>query len=329
MNLPLISALLTLFALTMYVLLDGFDLGVGALLLFSRGDEKRDRMVNAIAPTWDGNETWLVMTGVVLLGAFPVAYGVLLPAFYLPLFVMLMALGCRGVSIEFRFQPGAWRWLWDKAFGLGSIIAIACQGLMLGTLIDGVDVKEGWFTGSVLDVLRPFPVLMAVTLVAGYTVLGAAWLYYKTETSLQSFFASALRISVTIFAVLAAAAVGGAAWVQPGVGQAWLEHGHFLSALCVVFYVGLFLSLRALGAPRDIAPFLYCVLAFATGILGFAITIWPNIIPFRLSLWDAASPTQSHLFLLVGAVFVLPLVLGYNAYAYRIFSGKVPAHGYE
>ena len=190
-NFPNCAAAITLFALVMYTLLDGFDLGVGALLSIRNSESDRDLMVSAIAPTWDGNETWLIFAGVCLLGAFPLAYSVLLPALYLPLICMLMALGFRGVSFEFRFQTETWRPSWDRAFAGGSIVAALCQGIVLGGVIEGVRVENGAFAGGVFDVMTPFSLLVGVTVVIADVVTGAGWLYYKTGNDLQAFAAGA------------------------------------------------------------------------------------------------------------------------------------------
>jgi cytochrome bd ubiquinol oxidase subunit II len=187
MDLPLLSALFAAFALSLYVMLDGFDLGVGVLLLAQSDEQLRDRMVDSITPTWDGNETWLIMTGVALLAAFPIAYGILLPAFYLPLIAMLLALGLRGVSFEFRYQVERGRWAWDVAFGLGSIIAALMQGFIVGGLIQGVAVDGERFSGSVFDVFQPFSLLVAVSVLAGYMVLGGGWLHLKATRNLHGF----------------------------------------------------------------------------------------------------------------------------------------------
>ena len=230
MDLPLLSALFAAFAIALYVMLDGFDLGVGAMLLAQTDEQLRDQMVDSIMPTWDGNETWLIMAGVALLAAFPIAYGVLLPAFYLPLIIMLLALGLRGVSFEFRFQAIGARRFWDLAFGLGSIVAALMQGLIVGGLIQGVTVSGESFGGSVFDVFRPFPVLAAVTILTGYIVLGAGWLHLKATLTLRRFAERGLRVAVPCFAALAVATCAVAVFVQPGVRAAWAAYPYILAA---------------------------------------------------------------------------------------------------
>jgi cytochrome d ubiquinol oxidase subunit II len=329
MNLPLLSALFTAFALSLYVLLDGFDLGVGALLLAQSDERLRDRMVDSIMPTWDGNETWLIMAGVALLAAFPIAYGVLLPAFYIPLIVMLLALGLRGVSFEFRYQVEQGRSGWDVAFGVGSIVAALMQGLIVGGLIQGVAVDGERFSGSVFDVFQPFPALAAITLLAGYVVLGAGWLHLKGTAPLREFAQRRLRLAAPAFVCLAVVTCVAAAWVQPGIRAAWAAHTIALTVICVLFAGTTAALLRAIGGPVDGRPFFLALALFVLGVAGLGFGIFPDIVPFRLTLWAAASSPLSHVFLLVGALIVTPVVLAYSAFAYRTFRGKTPEAGWE
>jgi cytochrome d ubiquinol oxidase subunit II len=328
-SLPLASALFAAFALTLYVLLDGFDLGVGALLLIQPDETQRDRMVDAIMPTWDGNETWLIMAGVTLLAAFPIAYGVLLPAFYLPLIVMLLALGLRGVSFEFRYQADRDRRFWDRLFGVGSIVAALAQGLIVGGLLQGVDVVEGErFAGSVFDVFQPFALLTALSVLVGYTVLGGGWLHLKGIGPLRTFSEGVLRRATPVFVVLAAAVCIAAARIQPGVRASWSAHEVPLIVIVALFLIVAAVLMRVIGLRPDGRPFFLGLALFALGVAGLGITIFPDIVPFRLSLWAAASSTLSHVFLLAGAVVVTPVVLAYSAFSYRVFRGKTPAEGW-
>jgi len=329
MDLPLLSALFAAFALSLYVMLDGFDLGVGALLLAQPDEELRDRMVDSITPTWDGNETWLIMTGVALLAAFPIAYGILLPAFYLPLIAMLLALGLRGVSFEFRYQVERSRQAWDVAFGLGSIIAALMQGCIVGGLIQGVAINGERFSGSVLDVFGPFSILVAVSLLAGYMVLGGGWLHLKAPRNLQGFAERSLRRTTPAFVGLAVATCGAAALVQPGVSDAWTGHPATLAIVGVLFLSAAVALMQAIGGPSALRPFLLGLVLFALGVAGLGVTIFPDIVPFRLTLWQAASSSLSHVFLLIGAAIVTPVVLAYSAFAYRVFRGKTPEKGWE
>src|SRR5215472_781608 len=202
MDLPLISVSFLAFALTLYVILDGFDLGIGILLLFQPAPMSRDHMIDSITPTWDGNETWIIMAGVTLLAAFPVAYSILLPAFYLPIILMLLALGFRGVSFEFRVQSKQHRGRWDIAFAVGSLVAAFMQGLVLGGLMQGVIVQNQHFAGSVLDVLRPLPIISGLALPLGYAILGGGWLKLKSNLSLQTFANRSIRVSAPFFGTL-------------------------------------------------------------------------------------------------------------------------------
>src|SRR6266568_6165835 len=224
MDLPLLSASFLAFTLTLYVMLDGFDLGVGILLLFQPAMAARDHMVDSITPTWDGNETWIIMAGVTLLAAFPVAYSVLLPAFYLPIILMLLALGFRGVSFEFRAQTERHRHKWDTAFALGSVVAAFMQGLILGGLMQGVTVQNQRFAGNVLDIIRPFPIISGVTLLFGYAVLGAGWLKLKSNLSVQHFAGCSLRVSAPAFAGLFGIACIYAVTTQRMIRSQWASH---------------------------------------------------------------------------------------------------------
>ena len=310
-------------------MLDGFDLGVGTLLLAQHDEELRDRMVNSITPTWDGNETWLIMTGVALLAAFPIAYGILLPAFYLPLIAMLLALGLRGVSFEFRYQVERGRRAWDVAFGLGSIIAALMQGFIVGGLIQGLAIDGERFSGSVFDVFQPFSLLVAVSVLAGYMVLGGGWLHLKATRSLQSFADRSLRRTTPVFVGLAAATCAAASFVQPGVLEAWTSNPVVLTVIVILFLSTAGALMQAIGGPSALRPFLLGLILFVLGVAGLGITIFPDIVPFRLTLWQAASASLSHVFLLIGAAIVTPVVLAYSAFAYRVFRGKTPEKGWE
>ena len=330
MDLPLFSAAFAALAITLYVMLDGFDLGVGALLLTERDETLRDQMIDSIMPMWDGNETWLVMTGVTLLAAFPVAYGILMPAFYFPLIVMLLSLGLRGVSFDFRFQlVGQSRRFWDVAFSLGSISAASMQGLILGGLIQGVTITGREFSGSVFDSLHPFPIVTAVAVLAGYVVLGGGWLHLKATAAVRSLAERSLRRATPIFIALAIATCIAAALVQPGVKAAWAAHPAPLIMIAVLYFAASAVLLNVIGGRSDILPFALALLQFGLGIAGTALVIFPDVVPFRLTVWDASSPTLSQIFLLTGAVIVTPVILAYSAFAYSVFRGKTPEKGWE
>lgn len=329
MTLPLLSWLFAIFALSLYVLLDGFDLGVGVLLLCQRDEGLRDRMVYSIMPTWDGNETWLIMAGVTLLAAFPIAYGILLPALYLPAIAMLLALGVRGVSFEFRYQTVASRKRWDAIFGFGSIVAAAMQGVILGALLQGINVSGEAFSGSVLDVVRPFPCLVGLVAINAYLVLGAAWLRLKGTGDLKAFAVRSLRIALFVFVALVICTVIASAHVQPAVGAAWNTRSAAIIPLGAYFLFVAALLMFTASSSFNLIPFLLALLLVALVLAFVGIIVYPDIVPFRLTLWQAASSTRSHLFLLVGALFVTPVILGYSAFAYRVFRGKTPAEGWD
>jgi cytochrome bd ubiquinol oxidase subunit II len=329
MDLPLFSATFLAFALTLYVFLDGFDLGVGILLLFQSDPASRDHMVDSITPTWDGNETWIIMAGITLLAAFPIAYSILLPALYLPVILMLLALGFRGVSFEFRVQTSRHRRKWDVAFAIGSLVAAFMQGLIAGCLIQGVKVHDLRFTGSVLDILHPLPMISGVTLAVGYTVLGGGWLRLKSNLLLQEFARRSLRVSAPVFAVLFGIACLYSAQIQPGVRSQWTLHPIALPCLLGLFAIAVGALAVLTERVRPAIPLVLGLFLFVVGISGMALIVFPNIIPFSVSLWDAASSSASQEFVLIGATIVTPVVLGYSAFAYWVFRGRTPEKGWE
>jgi cytochrome bd ubiquinol oxidase subunit II len=329
MDLPLLSASFLAFTLTLYVILDGFDLGVGILLLFQPAKAARDHMVDSITPTWDGNETWIIMAGVTLLAAFPIAYSILLPAFYLPVIVMLLALGFRGVSFEFRVQSREHRRAWDVAFGVGSLVAALMQGLIVGGLMQGVAVQNQHFAGSVLDIFRPLPLISGITLLFGYAVLGAGWLKLKSNGSLQHFANRSRRIAAPAFAAFLGIACIYAVRIQPGIRAQWASHGIALACLVGLFAIAAGTLTALPGKTRTALPFLIGQLLFVVGISGTALIVFPEIVPFSMSLWDASSSSTSQRLVMIGAACVTPLVLAYSAFAYWIFRGRTPENGWE
>ena len=329
MDLPLLSASFVAFTLTLYVILDGFDLGVGILLLFQPAKASRDHMVDSIAPTWDGNETWIIMAGVTLLAAFPIAYSILLPAFYLPVILMLLALGFRGVTFEFRVQSKGHRRAWDVAFGVGSLVAALMQGLILGGLMQGVTVEDLHFAGSVLDIFHPLPIISGITLLFGYAVLGGGWLKLKSNISLQHFASGSLRVSAPAFAVFFAIACIYTVRIQPGVRAQWASHGIALACLVGLFAIAAGALTVLPEKNRNALPFSLGLSLFVVGIAGTALIVFPEIVPFSVSLWDAASSSTSQGLVMIGAACVTPVVLAYSAFAYWIFRGKTPENGWE
>jgi cytochrome bd ubiquinol oxidase subunit II len=328
MDLAIFTALFAAFALTLYTLLDGFDLGVGALLLVQKDARLRDSMIDAIAPTWDGNETWIVMAAIALFAGFPIAYGIVLPALYLPLIVMLLALGIRGVTFEFRVQSRNYKRQWDTAFGVASAVAALAQGAAAGTLIFGVHVEADRFAGSVFDVVNPLALLSGCALLAGYVMLGAGWLRVKEKDELRAFAGRTQRKSNVVFIILIAFAWIAAAIVQPEVRSRFVEHWFSFSFLAILLLASQAIAMLSVAGNSDRKPFAYGALQFALAAVGAWLMVYPDIVPFRVSLWSAASAQPTQAFLLTGAAIVTPVILTYSAFAYRVFRGKTPAAGW-
>lgn len=329
MILSLLSASFVALALTLYVMLDGFDLGVGMLLLFQRDQASRNHMVDSITPTWDGNETWLILAGVTLLAAFPLAYGILMPALYIPLVIMLLSLSLRGVSFEFRVQTAMGRIWWDRVFAVGSLVAALMQGMVAGSLLQGVAVRGSQYSGGPLDFLRPLPVICAAGLAIGYMVLGAGWLYLKGNTRIERFVHQSFRwlVPAQLFMSMAAAiyAVASVEEIRRAVGL----HKSSLLAMASVFVLVTIGILPSLIRKTERLPFFLGLGAFLSGIAAVSMVIYPDIVPFRLSLWQAAASRPSQLFVLFGACIVTPVVIAYSLFAYWIFHGKTPEAGWE
>jgi cytochrome bd ubiquinol oxidase subunit II len=330
MDLPLLSALFLLFALTMYVLLDGFDLGVGALLLAQQDERARNRMVDAIAPTWDGNETWLIMAAVTLLAGFPRAYGILVPAFYIPVVLMLLSLGLRGVSFEFRHNSATARRRWDVVFAGGSLVAALAQGLVVGGLMQGVDTDLDSFGGSPLDTFSPFCLLTGVTVVAGYATLGVGWLRLKGDDATRAFAMRYQRWLPLAFLGLTIL-TGVIAWtIQPHLAVSWRDHRIALS-ICLVAFAGCALGIAWFAGRHDADDRIGFGLALAmmlSAVVALGHSFFPNVVPFRITLWQAASGASTHEFLLIGALVTTPVILAYTTFAYRVFRGRTPAEGW-
>ncbi|MEO9132173.1 MAG: cytochrome d ubiquinol oxidase subunit II [Sphingomonas sp.] len=309
-----------------YVMLDGFDLGVGILFGFAPDTQSRNLIMNSIAPIWDGNETWLVLGGIGLLAAFPLAFAIIIPAVYFPIAIMLLALVFRGVAFEFRYRDLEHKTFWDHGFSYGSAIATFAQGLVLGAFIQGFKVDGRHFVGSSFDCFTPFSLLTGVALVFGYTLLGAGWLILKTEGELQMFARRAGRIA--FIAVLVAVAVV-SIWTplaDPTIANRWFAWPHplYLAPVPIVTVLFGILEWRALGGRYGEAmPFIAALGLFLMSYLGIAISLWPYIVPHRYTLWDAASSQGTQAFLLIGTLFLLPVILLYTGWSYWVFRGKV------
>jgi cytochrome d ubiquinol oxidase subunit II len=321
---PLWTVLLGL-AVFYYVVFDGFDLGVGMLHGFVPGEAARATTMNSIAPVWDGNATWLVFGGLGLLTAFPLAFAIIIPAVYFPILIMLLALVFRGVAFEFRFRHPALRRFWDGAFCGGSLVATFAQGVVLGTFIQGFKVEGRQFAGSSFDWLAPFPLATGVALMFGYGLLGACWLILKTEGELQDWARRAAGIC--LIAVLAAIA-GVSIWTplaHPNIAQRWFSWPNiaFLSPVPIITALIALGEWEALRRRHELTPFLGAVALFLMSFVGIAISLWPMIVPYRYTLWEAASSASTQAFLLIGTLFLLPVILMYTAWSYWVFRGKV------
>ena len=319
------------FAVFAYVVMDGFDLGIGILFpIFAVGHE-RDQAMNSIAPVWDGNETWLVLGGGGLLAAFPLAYAVILPATYPLMIAMLLGLVFRGVAFEFRWRDASHRAYWDIAFAGGSFLAALAQGITLGAILQGIRVVDNAYAGGWLDWLSPFTVLTGLSVVCGYALLGATWLVWKTDGSGQAH-ARRMAFALGIATLIAMVAVSAATpFLAYDYWRRWFSlPGVFLTAqvplLTLIVTVAFFWSLRR-GAER--LPFLMALALFLMGFVGLGVSMYPYLVPRAITLWDAAAPPSSQSFMLVGTAMIFPIIIAYTAWAYWVFRGKVGTHGYH
>jgi cytochrome d ubiquinol oxidase subunit II len=314
-------------AVFLYVLLDGFDLGVGILYGMAPDARARVLLMNSIAPVWDGNETWLVFGGVGLFAAFPLAFAIIIPAVYFPILVMLLALVFRGVAFEFHFRDAEHRTFWDQGFEYGSIVAAFAQGIVLGAFIQGFRVDGRHFAGSTLDCFTPFSLVTGIGLVFGYGLLGACWLIIKTEGPLQDWARGRARLF--LFGVLAAIGLV-SVWtplMDPGIAQRWFSWPNIvlLSPVPVATAAIALLAFWSLAKRNEIAPFVCAILLFLLSYVGIAISLFPMIVPHAYTLWQAASAPAAQAFLIVGTLFLLPIILVYTAWSYWVFRGKVRA----
>jgi cytochrome d ubiquinol oxidase subunit II len=325
-DLSLIWAVIIMFGIMMYVVMDGFDLGIGLLYPFFPTKADRDVMMNTVAPVWDGNETWLVLGGAGLLAAFPLAYSLVLSALYLPLIFMLIGLVFRGVAFEFRFKAREnERHFWDKAFTGGSLMATLFQGMALGTYVRGIPLANRTYAGGPMDWISPFSVFTGISLVIAFALLGSTWLIMKTEGSLQQ---RAYRITRWMSWLLLAVIVIISIWsplADERIAERWFSMPNLLlfSPVPLLVLAATVLLQRAVKRRETATPFLYTLALVFLCYTGLGISIWPKIVPPTLSIWDAASPPQSQGFALVGALLIIPMILVYTAWAYYVFRGKV------
>lgn len=332
-DLPLIWFVIIVFGVMMYVVMDGFDLGIGILFPFVKQSHDRDVMMNTVAPVWDGNETWLVLGGAALYGAFPLAYSVILDALAMPLTIMLFGLIFRGVAFEFRFKASEdKRHIWDKSFIAGSLIATFFQGVVVGAVINGMPVVNRVYAGGSMDWFTPFTLFCGLGLVVAYALLGCTWLIMKTEGHLQSVMHKlATPMLVALLVILAIVSV----WTpmtHADIAQRWFATPNlywFLPVPILVLLVS-WLLMRSVAKNSHYLPFLLTLALVFLGYSGLGISIWPNIIPPSITFWQAASPPQSQGFILVGALFIIPIILVYTFWSYYVFRGKVtPDQGYH
>ncbi|MFZ6048129.1 cytochrome d ubiquinol oxidase subunit II [Pseudomonas sp. CR3202] len=325
-DLSLIWAIIIIFGVMMYVVMDGFDLGIGILFPFVKDDGERDVMMNTVAPVWDGNETWLILGGAGLFGAFPLAYSTVLSALYLPLIFMLLGLIFRGVAFEFRFKAKpAKRHLWDKAFIGGSIAATFFQGVALGAYIEGIPVVNRAYAGGSLDWLAPFPLFCGLGLIAAYALLGCTWLIMKTEGRLQQQMHDLARPLVLVLLGITGIVSIWTPLAHAEIAQRWfsLPNLFWFMPVPILVLVCTWALLRAVANNAHHAPFVLTLVLIFLGYSGLGISLWPNVIPPSISIWDAAAPPQSQGFMLVGALFIIPFILMYTAWSYYVFRGKV------
>lgn len=331
-DLPTIWAGLLAVAIFIYVILDGFDLGIGLVFPFLETDKCRDVAMNSVAPVWDGNETWLVLGGGGLLAAFPLAYAVVLPALYAPFIVMILALVFRGVAFEYRWRDKAHEKIWDKSFFFGSLLATFTQGIVLGAFVQGIEVEGRAYAGGWWDWFTPFSMMCGVALTAGYALLGSTWLVMKTEGILRD---KSYRISkITAVATLAFMGIVSlwTPFLSPEIAERWFTFPQLLFVLPVPTLVFILAGVLAFGLfnRRDNLPFLATIGIFLLCFIGLGIGITPYIVPRAITIAEAAAPDKSLLFMLVGALILLPMILAYTAYSYWVFRGKVdPEAGYH
>jgi cytochrome bd ubiquinol oxidase subunit II len=330
-DLATVWAFIIAFAVFAYIVMDGFDLGIGVLFpVFEVGPE-RDKAMNSIAPVWDGNETWLVLGGGGLFAAFPLAYGVVMTALYPPIIAMLLGLVFRGVAFEARWRdPGHRRW-WDVAFTGGSIVAAFSQGVILGALLQGVAIEGRAYAGGWLDWLSPFSVLTGVSVVCGYALLGATWLIWKTDGGTQ---AHAFRLAGR-FGIATLVAIGAVSLATLGLDyqyrEKWLSYPAILLTAQVPLLTAIiaFAFYRSIRKRREARPFFLALALFLMSFIGLGISMFPYIVPDSLTIWEAAAPASSQWFMLVGAGVMIPIILAYTAFSYWVFRGKVAEDGYH
>jgi cytochrome d ubiquinol oxidase subunit II len=329
LDLPLIWAGLIAFAVLAYVLLDGFDLGVGILFPFVAGEANRDEMMNSVAPVWDGNETWLVLGGGGLFAVFPLAYAVIMPALYAPIIAMLLGLVFRGVAFEFRWKTRRGKFLWDWAFAAGSTTAAFAQGIALGALVQGIPVAERAYAGGWWDWLTPFSVLTGIAVVVGYALLGSTWLILKTEGPVRDRAFEFARVTAYVTLALIFVVSLWTPFLSDVFMKRWFVWPQILFVAPVPLLVALaaYVLVQGLVMRNERRPFLASLALFMLCFVGLLISFYPYLVPTSVTIRDAAAPDNSLSFLLAGAAVLIPLILAYTAYSYWVFRGKVNSVG--
>jgi cytochrome d ubiquinol oxidase subunit II len=331
MDLTVVWAFIIAFAVFAYVVMDGFDLGIGILFPTFAVGRERDRAMNSIAPVWDGNETWLVLGGGGLFAAFPLAYAVILPATYPLIIAMLLGLVFRGVAFEYRWRDPGHQKFWDMAFTGGSLVAALAQGMTLGALLQGIEVEGRAYAGSWFDWLTPYTLLTGLGTVAGYALLGSTWLIWKLD--------GAEQVHARKLAIWAGGAtivlMGAVSLYNIALNEEYAAHWlaapqiYWVAPVPIVTAVVSLSLLHGILNDRNSKPFGLAIALFFLGMTGLGVTIWPYVVPPGLTIWDAAAPERSQIFMLVGVAITMPLIIGYTAWAYWVFRGKVADEGYH
>ncbi|MCR9180971.1 MAG: cytochrome d ubiquinol oxidase subunit II [Erythrobacteraceae bacterium] len=331
MDLTVIWAFIIAFAVFAYVVMDGFDLGIGILFPTFAVGRERDRAMNSIAPVWDGNETWLVLGGGGLFAAFPLAYAVILPATYPLIIAMLLGLVFRGVAFEYRWRDPAHRAFWDAAFTGGSLVAALAQGMTLGALLQGIEVVDRAYAGSWFDWFTPYTLLTGLGTVAGYALLGSTWLIWKLDGEEQAHARRlAVRAGIATIVLMGAVSLYNIG-LKPEYAARWLTapEVYWVAPVPIVTAIVAVSMLRAILKDRNSKPFWLGIALFFLGMSGLGVTIWPYVVPPGVTIWDAAAPERSQIFMLVGVAITMPLIIGYTVWAYWVFRGKVADEGYH
>jgi len=330
-DLTTIWALIIAFAVFMYVVMDGFDLGIGILFpTFAKGQE-RSQAMNAIAPVWDGNETWLVLGGGGLLAAFPLAYAVILPATYPLIIAMLLGLIFRGVAFEFRWRDPRHEAFWDFAFFAGSLIAAFSQGMILGAILQGIAVEGRSYAGGWLDWLSPYTLLTGAGVTVGYTLLGSTFLAMKLTGDAEAHaYRLAMRAGIATLLLMVAVSLA-TPFLLGRYWDRWFDWPQilFTSQVPLLTAITAFALYRAVKKKRRYRPFVLSLLLFLLGMIGLGVSIWPYVVPDSITIWDAAAPERSQSFMLVGTLVIMPIILAYTGWAYWVFRGKVADEGYH